>query len=812
MRILLVILLLVTAGVNAQQPKPVQQRPKTLDLFQKPWNAYWVTGSGEGNDQWSVQADPQLKEYGVYKFRKEFSLDDKPSSFVVHVSGDNRYKLFVNGKLVAAGPTRGDLYYWNYETIDLAAYLLPGNNTIAALVFNDGKQKPEAQISYMTAFILQGNSEAEEIVNTNKSWKVIKDSSYSPRSVKVTGYYVAGPGENINMNHHVQGWEHGSYDDGTWKPARQIFKGLSKEAAFDSRGWMLVPSPIPLMELKEQRLKSLRNNGGLVVPAGFMEKKVSITIPANTKTSLLLDNGTLTNAYQNLLFSKGKDAGITLGYAEALYKGDPEILKQSWLPTLPKENRNQVNGKIFIGKKDSIFSNGKDDQEFTSLWWRTYRYIQVEIETKNDPLIIHDIYGTFTGYPFEMNARFKSSDTLHEKMMEIGWRTARLCAFETYMDCPYYEQLQYFGDARVQAMVSYFNSGDDRLAKYAIDLADHSRLAEGITLSRYPTDLHQQIPTFSLWWIGMVYDHFMYRDDSAFVQSKLPGTRQVLNFFSKYQEQDGSLKNVPYWVFTDWVNKKPGWNYGMGPMGENGESSILDIQLLWIYQQAAEMEQRLGMKEYASIYQKKAKQLSATIRKKYWNNERRLFADTEKKELYSQHANSLAILSGLVKGPEAKEVAEQLLGDTSIAQATIYFKYYLHQALVKAGWGANYNQWLGKWKENIDLGLTTWAEMSEVSESRSDCHAWGSSPNIEFFRTVLGIDAAAPFFGKVRIEPRPGNLEYVQGEMPHPKGKVAVSFTKNNAIVELPVGVTGEFLWQGKRIMLKSGRNSIALK
>ncbi|MEP6952342.1 MAG: hypothetical protein ABI863_23825 [Ginsengibacter sp.] len=47
------------------------------------------------------------------------------------------------------------------------------------------------------------------------------------------------------------------------------------------------------------------------------------------------------------------------------------------------------------------------------------------------------------------------------------------------------------------------------------------------------------------------------------------------------------------------------------------------------------------------------------------------------------------------------------------------------------------------WKDNLANGLTTWAE-GGINGSRSDCHAWGASPNIEFFRTVLGIDTDAP--------------------------------------------------------------------
>jgi alpha-L-rhamnosidase len=73
-------------------------------------------------------------------------------------------------------------------------------------------------------------------------------------------------------------------------------------------------------------------------------------------------------------------------------------------------------------------------------------------------------------------------------------------------------------------------------------------------------------------------------------------------------------------------------------------------------------------------------------------------------------------------------VANGLLNDKSLTQCSVYFKYYLNQALVKAGLGDDYISWLGIYRENIAMGLTTWAEYSDVNTSRSDCHAWGSKP------------------------------------------------------------------------------------
>src|SRR5690606_7710641 len=158
-----------------------------------------------------------------------------------------------------------------------------------------------------------------------------------------------------------------------------------------------------------------------------------------------------------------------------------------WRSQNKKGNRNDITNKRFVGVRDQIISNGDTQQTYTPLWWRTYRYLNVDIETKAEETIIDDLYGLFTAYPFSFNASFHPPDPALTTILETGWRTARLCAHETYFDCPYYEQLQYIGDTRIQALVSLYNSGDDRLMRNAITQMDQSRMAEGITLSRYPT-------------------------------------------------------------------------------------------------------------------------------------------------------------------------------------------------------------------------------------------------------------------------------------------------------------------------------------
>lgn len=795
-------MLLCLSGIETSAQFGQRRAPDApFSLTTESWNARWISVPG---------TDPN--GYGVYYFRKELDLDAVPSEFPVLVTGDNRYKLYVNEELVSIGPARGDATHWNYENVNLAPYLKEGMNVVAAAVYNEGPQKTESNVSVSTGFLLQGIDEAK-LFFTDRSWKCIEDMAYSAIRQSVPGYYVSGPGEAVDMKLKVKGWNTAALNTDNWKNAQEGAAGSPKNFVGNSlsNDHMLQPSIIPQLERKYQRLASVRLDGGLKIPANFPAEKSPLVIPAGTKTEILLDQSYLTNGFFTMNFSGGKDANISVGYAEALYEPAPEGSRGGG----NKGNRNEVEGKNFIGREDRIISDGSDNQEFTTLAWRTWRYVRLGIETGNEPLTINDIYGTFVGYPFELNATLKTESEEMKKMMEIGWRTARLCAIETYMDCPFYEQLQYLGDTRIQALVSLYNSGDDRLIKNYFNLADMSRNTEGVTMGRYPTTSPQYITTYALTYIFSLHDYMMYGKDTEFVMDKLPGVEQILNYFSKFQLEDGRVKDLPGWNFTDWVYV-PSWNFGAPLKGSDGCSSVVDLQLLLALQMASEMELNRGNTYHGQLYKKEADKLAESIRKSYWNEERGLFSDRAEQDNYSQHSNALAIICGLAEGERAREIGRKLVEDKTLGPASVYFKFYLHEALVKAGYGDDYMKWLDVWRENIAMGMTTWGETSDISGTRSDCHAWGASPNIEFFRTILGIDSAAPGFRKVIIAPHLGELKEIGGTMPHPDGEISVEYKRKGkngikVVVILPEGVDGSFVWNGQEQKLNAGVNSFSL-
>jgi alpha-L-rhamnosidase len=687
--------LLVLAAAVSAQAQPV-------DLLQHVWPAKWIDAPG---------ASPQ--DYGVYHFRRTFDLPVAPSRFVVHVSADNRYELYVNGTLVSWGPARADLYHWRYETVDVASQLHAGRNSLAAVVWNDGAGRAVAQVSNQTGFVLQADDAAG--VDTSADWKCLRDDAYSPQPLapgEQTGYYVAPPNERVDASRYPWGWQETAYDDSGWVSARVLSAAAPRDAQDAPNRWMLVPREIPLEERTPERIPSVRMSEGVSVPEGF-PGAASLTIPPHQHARVLLDQTYLTTAWPEMTVSSGKGSSVTLRYAEALYvKGRT------------KGNRNVVEGREFHGPADMYIADGGAHRVWRPLFWRTWRYIRLEIETADEPLTIETLHGIYTGYPFVERASFhapgSSEDGEIQQILATGWRTARLCAHETYMDCPFYEQLQYGGDTRVQMLVSLYMTGDSRLMKNGIELLDDSRTSEGATYSRAPSRLQQYIPPFSLWWIGMVHDYWMYVDDPEFVRRMLPGVRAVLSFFARYQKSNGSLRRLPWWSYADWVST---WKSGVPPASADGSSSsVLDLQLLLAYQWAADLEDALGEKWFAQQDSLEATRLKGTILLQGWDAGRGLFADQPEHQTYSQQANTLALLAHMASPAQARAIAGKVLADASLTQSSIYFRAYTNTALREVGLGDRYLEMLGPWRHMLADGLTTWAEI-DSDGTRSDCHA-----------------------------------------------------------------------------------------
>jgi|HubBroStandDraft_1064217.scaffolds.fasta_scaffold10817_2 alpha-L-rhamnosidase len=789
------------------------QTSLSADPASREWKAQWVT-----------HPTAPLREPLVLHFRRFVTLERVPATYPVRVSADNRFILFVNGVRVGDGPARGDLAHWRYELFDLAPMLKPGQNLITATVWNWGVYAPLAQISDRTAFLLESEATGDADTSTPKGWQVEVEPGHMPldrKTVDVETYFASGPGEEIDAAQYDWNWNSPDDQSPAWvtvgSPMRDsMFPSVAHAHSADTtedNNWWLVPDRLPHMEYQAESAGEVArlDTIGQEQPGLSKFPASPAILPPGIHTHILLDRKTLTTAYPVLTVSGGKGARVWLTYSEALYD-----------KKMQKGDRNAVEGREAHGLKDEFLPDGGDQRVFQPLWWRTWRYLDVDIQTGEQPLTLDSLTARFTAYPFEEKASFESADPELKQIWDISWRTARLDAHETYMDTPYYEQLQYIGDTRIQALISYAIAGDGRLAHQAIEAFNNSRIPGGITLSRYPTSLAQRIPTFSLLWIGMVHDWWMYQPDTEPVRVSLPGVRSVLGWFGQYRVPDGVLTKLPWWSFIDWVSSGEIPTYG-----QSGTSCATTLQYLGALNDAADLEQALGDPVFARRDRGSAESVRRNVYEHCWSPERGLLADNSDKKAFSQQSNILAVLYDVIPKDRQKEVMRKILaidpGTTpdGVLSASYYFRFYLARALDHAGMGDEYLASIEPWRKLLPLHFSTWPETP--GKTRSDSHAWSAHPIYDLLTMVAGIEPASPGFKTVRIAPHLGDLEKLEAKFPHPEGDIKVEYhwkpehadpkMKGGrtffATIDLPGTLTGTFEYDGRSWPLKPGTNRL---
>ncbi len=823
---------LLLAAVFA--PLPVlPQTPLQADAAHHEWSASWIT-----------HPTAPLREPLVLHFRRVLNLPSAPPSYLVRVSADNRFILFVNRSRVGDGPSRGDLGHWRYERFDIAPYLKPGHNLITATVWNFGVYAPVSQMTDRTAFLLESEATGAAGISTPDGWQVEQEPGQRPldrTSVTIKTYFASGPGEEIDASKYDWNWNADNVGP-NWVPVASpmrdsIFPGTNHAHSADTVGdnpWGLLPDELPHMEYSatscgelvqtsETNSQRSENASNAAARSGMDPHVLSTSIfkvDPDHHVRLLFDRETLTTAYPELTVSGGKGSHIVLTYSEALYdkdehKGDRDSIDYTD-PDGTKHPRKA------LGLTDSFLPDGGPHRVFMPLWWRTWRYLELDITTGSEPLTLESLKAHFTAYPFAERATFKSGDADLDKIWDISWRTARLDAHETYMDTPYYEQLQYIGDTRIQALISYTMAGDDRLAQQAIVAFDQSRIPEGITRSRYPSNLPQNIPTFSLLWIGMLHDYWMYRPDPQIVRDSLQGTRDVLTWFSKYEAEDGLLNQLPWWSFIDWVPSGDIPTYDT-----HGQSCDTTLEYLGALIDAADLERHLGDPALAAHYETRLEHVRSGLASKCWSTSRGMLADNPDQKLFSQQTNILGVLYDVIPKDRQKDVLQQVLAiepgtvPNGVLSASYYFRFYLARALNHAGMADDYLKSLDPWRKLLPMHFSTWPEIP--GDTRSDSHAWSAHPVYDMLTLVAGIEPASPAFATVRIAPHLGSLKSLSASFPHPQGDIKVEYhytgsqgdpqikggSTFHAHITLPGMVSGVFQFNGESWPLKPGQNQI---
>ncbi|AIE86280.1 alpha-L-rhamnosidase C-terminal domain-containing protein [Fimbriimonas ginsengisoli] len=769
----------------------INEDPFPLDMTALPWS-----GRGQWECSWvSLDPKPEQPFVAAYRLLFEAPIDEIVR---VHVTADERYELWLDGQYVGRGSERGDGEHWFFETYELE--LSAGPHVLVAKAWSLGEKAPYAQISAGHGFLLcPQTGDWQERIGTGKAaWEAKELPGYeltNPLTAWGTGWNVAIHGDAV-----AWGWENGEGDG--WSPVAVGLRGMSPGVNDRTPYHLLVPAVLPPMlerrwpttslELVAEapegptNVVAIRKSDDLIGEhedwMRLLADDEPLTIPPHTRRRILVDLEDYVCAYPRAVLSGGKGARLRINWQESLYET---------VEGAEKGNRDEIEGKFFNtiwhkseGVGDTFVSGGSSGQRFDTLWWQAGRYVELLVETQNDSLTIERLELIETHYPYEFDATFSASDERLEAIIPIMRRVLEMCSHETYMDCPYFEQLQYIGDTRLQVLVTYAQTNDDRLPRKSIRMFDASRQMSGLTQSRYPCRVLQIIPPFSLWWVTMLHDFALWRGDLEFVRERMLGARGVLDAYRAKVDSDQLLGGVDGWNFVDWV---PSWNSGMPKDAVSGKSSVLNLQFALTLAKAAEIEEWLGEPEMAARHRRTAKGIISAVNDHFWSEERGLYANDLAHTEFSEHAQCLALLADAVPAERRESVVRHLLEDDDLDRTTVYFSHYLFETYTLLGRTDQILKRMDLWFEHPAKGMKTTVEMPEPT--RSDCHAWGAHPLFHYYASFLGIRPTAPGFSEVEIRPQLGGLMSAEGTMPTPRGEIFVSVDGSGISVKLPPGM-----------------------
>ncbi|HEY9291899.1 MAG TPA: alpha-L-rhamnosidase C-terminal domain-containing protein, partial [Microlunatus sp.] len=729
------------------------------------------------------------------------------SSGILHVSADERFELYVDGDLVGRGPDRGDPEHWPFHSFTVE--LEPGTHWIAARVWSLGGEAPFAQLSVGHGFLLAAEgftADTADALNTGAAdWQCAILPGFGTRpkgDAWGCGSKLVSDGRRIPW-----GWTTGKDGAGLvdWSPATLGDVAYASAWVNDMPpGRMLVPATLPpqrehaaaagrVRHLASHRPEASTHDVPVTAADSRPEEAQrwqalldggALTVPAHSCRRALIDLGAYTCGYPQVGTQGGADAQIRVHWQESLYAADGT----------GKGDRNEIEGKLF-GRPDlaedgpgDLFIAGGGEEQHGTLWWEAGRYVEVLVTTADEPLVLTSLQFTATHYPYDDTAGFSASDPRLAEIADLALRTLQMCSHETTMDCPYYEQLQYAGDTRLQCLVAYATCDDDRLARQALRAFDRSRSIDGLTRSRTPSRIVQRIPPFSLWWVAMVHDFALWRGDLDFVAELMPGVRAVLDAHRRNVDDNGVFHALDGWNFTDWVAS---WPDGAPPGAHWDVSAVLQLQLVHVTRLAAELETWLGEPELAARDSRLADRLAAVVDPMFYDDSTGLYADDATKTRFSEHAQCLALLAGVEHGESALRAVIDPDRERSVdvARTTVYFDHYLFEALYRIDRTDLILSRLGLWFDLLDRGLTTVIEQPEPT--RSDCHAWGAHPRYHFVASLLGVRPTSPGMRTVSVLPRLGGLSWAEGSVTSPYGPIQVRATAEGVLdVKAPNGVS----------------------
>lgn len=769
--------------------------------------------------KWIWPVSPNWDIHNGYAlFRTGFTLAAVPKRAPLFITADQSYRLYVNGAFVATGPARGFQASWPYDEIDLRPYLKNGYNQIAIRAYNPGFSNFQ-YISQTWAGLLVAARWGKTEINSGPDWKSIRQAGIR-RDTVATSLQLF-PQEHIDLRQTPADWMAPDFDDQAWeKPDSRPFNA-APWFSLEKRG-------TPMLDTRIMSPAALIGVNAGKSAAGHLDTRDVVALrqqedrghqPANeTSFTPLHVPPTGKNRFRSFLFDfKRTVVGNPVLSVQGAKGGeiiDTHFAETIDAATLTPDQRIPTHCRMAFGDR-MILRPGANQHTFYHAYG--FRYLMITVRDTGSDLTIEPGL-EWIGYPLPRKGAFTSSDSDLTRIWETCAWTQQCCSLDAYVDTPWREQAQWWGDARVQAWNTFHLNGDTRLFERGIRQIGRQTTPDGVTYGHAPTMAHNCIlPDFTLVWFLTIWDAYWQTGSTAVFSENLPGIERALAYFRDHTDPKTGLITYDdrFWLFLDWTD-----------LFKDGTPAVYNLWLLIALEKLALLHRKTGNPRKAAPLNEWAARLRLALGKLIGpdglmrdgiDRKGRIVAST------SIHSQTLALSAG-IQGLDTQAALTRIIlpwiNGTSSPEATpsAYWATYVFTVLIEHGHAQEVVAFIRKhWKAMADHG-TTWENFAPRRGDESHSHAWSAHPLYHLMQTVGGIRQTSAAWEKIIFSPTLDG-DHGGATVPSPKGKISSSW-KITASPEtiavtltLPPGVSARIILPGRPAStVSSGRHRWLVK
>ena len=417
---------------------------------------------------------------------------------------------------------------------------------------------------------------------------------------------------------------------------------------------------------------------------------------------------------------------------------------------------------------------------------KAFRFVYIETD-----VTIGKIAMDYEYLPFDdkKSGSFRCNDEELNRIWEVGAYTMDLTTREFFMDGIKRDRWTWSGDAIQSYLMNYYLRFDLDCVKRTI------RQLRG----KDPVTAHvNTIMDYTFYWFKSVLDYYLYSGDEAFVQEMYPRMKTLMDYCLGRVNAEGMAEGQPDdWIFVDWVD------FPMHKRGVLAFEQILFWKALETMAMVAPLASPQEWKAESAYYQKLADALRKKVKTLFWDEGKKAFLhaieDGQMNPQITKFPNMFAILYDFVPEEDKEKLMQTVMLNKEIEPITTpYMRFYELAALCQMGYQDEVLPEIkGYWGGMLREGATSFWEKYNPEESgtqhlamygrpygKSLCHAWGASPVYLLGKYFLGVNPTKPGYTEYEIKPTLGGLEWMEGEVPTPFGKICLKMDAHNVTVK----------------------------